>query len=104
MRALRILVVALVGACSSAPVQDQLPEPPRAEIEKSCIEAANGELKRVLNLTPTRTRTRTSDGGKRLVEFEVIEAGQKAIYLFSCGIDPLTNKAYAASLGRKKEE
>lgn len=104
MRPLRLLFVALVGACSSAPVQDQLPEPPRAEIEKSCIEAATGELKRLVNLPPTRTRTRSADSGKRTVELEVTQAGQKATYVFSCGIDPLTNKAYAASMGKKKEE
>ncbi|MCX7364580.1 MAG: hypothetical protein NTV97_22460 [Alphaproteobacteria bacterium] len=104
MRAPWILAVALAGACSSAPVQDQLPEPSRAEVEKSCIEAATGELKRLVNLPPTRTRTRSADSGKRTVELEVTEAGQKQTYVFSCGIDPLTNKAYAASMGKKKEE
>ena len=106
MRTLRLLFVALVGACSSSNpvVQDQLPEPSRAETDRSCAEAAAGELKRILNLAPTGTRTKSGDNGKRLVEFEVNEKGQKATYVFSCGIDPLTNKAYAASLGKKKED
>ena len=102
--AFALMVTCLLAATARA--QAPLPEPSRSEINQSCIAAATAEFTRMLGATPTGARTRTPDSGRRtdrVVELEGVEAGQKVTYLFTCGLDPLTNKAYSASAGKKQK-